>query len=83
MKKYKVTDQIVIDALKNFEAITYKRLPCHLFDDGYCEAEIFEYDEDDEFFDIELIWGIHKDDVNTDLYLMDKVTLDITEFFEE
>lgn len=81
--KNKVDSPEVIAKLKEFEAISFKSLPCHHYNTGYCEAEIFEQDEEDDFFDIEIVWGIDRDDIHTDLWLMDKETLEITKFFEE
>lgn len=81
--KFKVDAQEVIDKLKEFELNSFKRLPCHHYNSGYCEAQIFEDDEEDDYFDIEIIWGIDREDINTELWTMDKETLEIDEFFEE
>jgi len=83
MAKFNVDSPEVIEKLKEFELKSYKRLPCHHYNTGHCIAEIFDTDEDDDFFDVEVIWGIDNDDTNTELWTMDKETLEIDEFFEE
>ena len=82
MKKFNVDSIEVIEKLKEFELTCFKRLPSHHYSSGHCEAQIFD-NEDDDIFDIEIIWGIDRDDVNTELWSMDNETLEITEFFEQ
>jgi len=75
-----VDDPAVIDALDRFEAVTVNTTGIRNISGGFAHAEIYDYD--DEFFDIELKWGIQsdvEDEVNTENYKMDRFTLEITE----
>lgn len=77
---YKSDDKDVIDKLHEFEWETLNDTGVRHISGGFAEADIFDYD--DEYFDIELKWGIQSDCENvchTEQYKMDRKTLEITD----
>jgi hypothetical protein len=81
-KRYKVSSREVKLALEDFEGREYYNTGFSHVNGGFCEAEIFDYDE--EFFDIELKYGEQdmgggRSCVYTEQFKMDRYTLEITE----
>jgi len=77
-KAYNITDTEVKDALDKLEINTLYETGVKWLSGGFATAEIFNYD--DEYFDIELVWGVQNDcenRVNTEQYIMNRYTLEI------
>ena len=73
---YLIDDQAVKDALTEFEIETIDSTGIRKISGGFACADIFDYDND--YFDIELKWGVQSDCdnvVHTEQYKMDRVTL--------
>ena len=76
--KFLIDDKQVKDVLKDFENETEKDMGLDRISGGFAVADIFNYDED--YFDIELKYGIQSDcenNVTTEQYKMDRLTLKI------
>ena len=72
--------QEVKDALYEFEKETQLDVGVKNLSGGFASANIFDYD--DNYFDIELKWGVQNDvenRVNTEQYKMDRFTLRISD----
>lgn len=75
---FNITDEEVKKALDNFEYETLRETGLHRISGGFAVADIFDYDDD--YFDIELRYGVQSDcenDVTIEQYTMDRVTLKI------
>ncbi len=75
---YKITSKEVSERLQKFENHTVFDTGVRDVSGGFATADIF--DQDDEYFDIELKWGIQSDvenNVHTEYYKMDRKTLEI------
>ena len=75
-----IDDEEVKKALEKLETNTEYDTGVSMHSGGFACADIFDYDE--EYFDIELKWGIQNDCdnvVHTEQYKMDRLTLRIEE----
>ena len=80
MKTHAVDSPEVIKALERFEHDTERDTAVIKISGGFAKAEIKNYDEN--YFDIELKWGVQSDcenNVYTEEYKMDRKTLSIKE----
>jgi len=79
-KPYKINSLKVIKALEKLERETIRDTGVFSVSGGFSKVEIFDYDDD--YFDIELKWGVQSDcqnTVHTEAYKMDRITLKIKE----
>jgi len=77
---YNIDDLEVKNELDKLEQNTIYDTGIKNISGGFANADIFDYDED--YFDIELKWGIQNDcenNVHTEQYKMDRETLEITD----
>ena len=82
MKKYKITDKEVIEALNKIELQELYNTGMKHINGGFTEAKIFDYDDD--YFDVELIWGEQdmgngRSYVHKEQYKMNRKTLEIAD----
>lgn len=78
-KLYQLLDEEVADALTVFELETKHETAVCRISGGFATADIVDWDE--EYFSIELKWGVQNDvenRVTTELYKMNRSTLEIT-----
>lgn len=80
MKKkiYGIRSKELKDALDRLENETYNSTGIKYNSGGFATAEVWNYD--DEYFDVELKWGIQndaEDTVHTENYKIDRKTLEI------
>lgn len=80
MSKHNIDSKEVKKALDEFERKTVYETGVRMISGGFATADIFDYDN--EYFDIELKWGVQNDvenRVNTEQYKMNRTTLEITD----
>jgi hypothetical protein len=73
---FRIDDKAVVKALESFEWETICDTGIKNISGGFAKAEIFDLDED--YFDVELKWGVQsdcEDEVHTEQYKMDRLTL--------
>ena len=71
-----IDDEQVIQALQELENETYNSTGIRYSSGGFASADIFDFDED--YFDVQLKWGVQNDcenTVHTENYTMDRLTL--------
>ena len=77
---FRIDDQEVKDALEDLETETINDTGIRKISGGFACADIFYCDDD--YFDVELKWGIQNDCenvVHTEQYKMDRLKLSITD----